>query len=68
MSGFGDGDFVRLRDEYGNVWRGQAEYQSDDTVRFLLRDSEGNRISGISHESGIVLRDEFGNTWQGIVD
>jgi hypothetical protein len=66
--GFGDGDFVRLRDEYGNVWRGQAEVAEDQSVRFLFRDSDGNRISGISDHSGVVLRDERGNLWRGYID
>ena len=66
--GFSDGDFVRLRDEYGNVWRGQAEDMGDNSVRFLFRDSDGNRISGISDHNGVVLRDEHGNTWRGYID
>ncbi len=66
--GFGDGDFVRLRDEFGNVWQGTAERQSDNTVRFRFRDTEGNVIAGISDGAGVVLRDEHGNTWRGIID
>lgn len=66
--GFGDGDFVRLRDEYGTVWQGHAEDQGDNTIRFLFRDSDGNRISGMSDDYGIILRDELGNTWRGYVD
>jgi hypothetical protein len=65
--GFSDGDFVRLRDERGNTWRGQAE-AIGDSVRFLFRDSEGNRISGVSDHFGVVLRDERGNTWRGYLD
>jgi len=68
VSGFGDGDFIRLRDEFGNVWRGQAESQGDHTVRYRFRDSEGNVISGISDHFGILLRDEHGNIWRGYVD
>ena len=66
--GFGDGDFIRLRDEYGNVWRGMAEKQGDDTVRFRFRDSNGKTISGVADGYGILLRDEDGNTWRGFVD
>lgn len=66
--GFGDGDFVRLRDEHGNVWRGQAEVAEDQSIRFLFRDSDGKRISGISEHDGIVLRDERGNLWRGYID
>ncbi len=66
--GFGEGDFVRLRDEHGDIWQGQAEDQGDNTVRFIFRDSEGNRISGISDNYGIILRDEHGRTWRGYID
>jgi hypothetical protein len=68
VSGYGDGDFVRLRDEFGNEWRGQAERQADDTIRFRFRDAEGNVICGISDAYGVVLRDEHGNTWRGFID
>ena len=67
VTGFGDGDYVRLRDEHGNDWRGTAEMQGDDTVRYRFQDNEGHMISGISDRSGIVLRDEHGNTWRGFV-
>jgi hypothetical protein len=68
LHGFGDGDFIRLRDENGREWRGVAEV-SDNLVRFRFRDSEGNYISGVSNSgSDIVLRDEKGNTWRGFVD
>jgi hypothetical protein len=66
--GFGDSDYIRLRDELGNVWRGHAEKQADDTTRYSFRDSGGNIITGISDGSGIVLRDEHGNTWRGFLD
>jgi hypothetical protein len=68
VHGFGFGDYVRLRDEHGNVWQGQAEAQGDNTVRYRFRDSMGNVISGIADRSGILLRDERGNTWRGLVD
>ena len=65
VEGFGDGDYIRLRDEHGNVWRGQAEVQSDDTIRYRFRDSYGKVISGIADDYGVLLRDEQGNTWRG---
>lgn len=68
MFGYGDGDFVRLRDEYGNVWNGTADAQSDGMVRYRFRDSSGKFITGISDSFGIVLRDEKGNTWRGFVE
>ncbi|MCW5980789.1 MAG: hypothetical protein KIT09_22100 [Bryobacteraceae bacterium] len=66
--GFGDGDYVKLRDEYGNVWRGQAEVTEDKGVRYLFRDADGKRISGIADRYGVVLRDERGNLWRGYID
>ncbi len=68
VCGFGFGEYLRLRDENGNVWQGQAEPQGDNTVRYRFRDSNGNMLSGISDGGGIVLRDENGNTWRGLID
>lgn len=68
MFGSGDSDFIRLRDEFGNEWRGSAEQQPDNTVRYRFRDSYGNIISGISDREGIILRDEHGNVWRGFLD
>lgn len=66
--GFGEGDFVRLRDEFGNEWRGTAERQFDNSIHFRFRDDEGNPITGISDGNGVVLRDTQGNTWRGFID
>ncbi len=68
LHGFGDGDFIRLRDEQGREWRGVAEV-FESMIRFRFRDAEGRYISGVSDQGGgIVLRDEKGNTWRGFVD
>ena len=68
ISGFGDGDYVRLRDDFGKVWQGHVEDQGDNTLRMIFRDEDGNRISGISDQNGVVLRDEKGNSWRGFID
>ena len=68
MAGVGDGDFIRLRDEYGTEWRGQAERQGDDTITFRFSDSDGNHVSGISDGYGIILRDAKGHSWRGFID
>ncbi len=68
VSGPGDGDYIFLRDEHGSQWRGIAERQADDTIRYRFRDDAGNSISGISDGTGITLRDQKGNTWRGFVD
>jgi hypothetical protein len=66
--GFGEGDYIRLRDEFGNVWRGVAERDADNSIRYRFRDQQGRCISGLSDSYGVVLRDEKGNTWRGFVD
>jgi len=66
--GFGDGDYIRLRDEFGQIWRGSAEREQDNTVRYRFRDEKGHTISGMSDSYGIILRDEKGNSWRGFVD
>ena len=68
MSGYGDGDFVRLRDEYGTIWNGRADPQDDNIIRYCFRDATGRSITGLSDSFGIVLRDEKGNTWRGFVE
>ena len=68
ISGPGYGDHITLSDELGNQWRGIAERQDDDTVRYSFRDQDGNAISGVSDGTGITLRDEKGKTWRGYVD
>jgi hypothetical protein len=68
LHGFGYGDHIRLRDEYGNVWRGSAEKGADDSTRYTFRDAHGRTISGVSDSFGIVLRDQRGKTWRGFID
>lgn len=68
VSGPGDGDYIHLRDEFGNEWRGVAERQADDTIRYRFRNSNGDFISGVSDGYGIILRDQRGNTWRGFMD
>jgi hypothetical protein len=68
VSGFGYGDYIRLLDEYGNVWRGSAERGHENTVRYQFRDALGRSITGMSDSSGLVLRDECGRTWRGFVE
>jgi hypothetical protein len=66
--GFGEGDYIRLRDEFGNVWRGVAERDADNVIRYRFRDEKGKSITGISDSYGVILRDERGKTWRGFVD
>jgi hypothetical protein len=68
VAGPGDGDYIHLRDEFGNEWRGVAERQPDDTIRYRFRSSNGDFITGVSDGYGVILRDQKGNTWRGFID
>jgi hypothetical protein len=68
LQGYGDGDFLMLRDEHGKVWKGTAELWDGNLVRFRLRDEDGNHASGVGDTFGIILRDDKGRTWRGIID
>jgi hypothetical protein len=68
LFGSGFGEYIRLRDEFGVVWKGTAEMADDNVVRYYFRDEKGRAVSGISDRYGIILRDEKGKTWRGIVD
>ena len=67
ISGFGDGNDVRLKDENGDQWRGTAEVRDDRSVFYRFRNDKGKVISGFSDGYGILLRDERGQTWRGYV-
>lgn len=69
VHGYGEGDYIRMRDEYGNAWVGSANRDDDSNmVRYRFRDHNGRSITGISDSYGVLLRDEKGNTWRGFVD
>jgi len=67
MSGFGDGDSIRLRDENGHVWQGSIDVNGDDSLRYRFRDDNGNDISGYADDFGVLLRDGKGRTWRGYI-
>jgi hypothetical protein len=68
VSGYGHGDFIRLKDEYGNIWLGSAETVADNSIVYRFRDGNGKTLTGISSGLVVTLRDEKGNTWRGAVD
>jgi len=68
LYGAGHGDHLRLRDEFGNVWRGSAEKGADDSIRYTFRDPNGHTITGVTEGSSIILRDEKGKVWRGFID
>jgi hypothetical protein len=66
--GYGHGDHIKLKDEYGNVWRGSAVRNADNSVVYRFRDSKGRTLAGVSENTVVTLRDEKGNTWKGFID
>jgi hypothetical protein len=68
VSGFGHGDYIRLKDEYGNIWRGSAVHNVDNSVTYRFRDPSGHSLSGVSNDAVVTLRDERGSIWKGFVD
>lgn len=67
VSGFGYGDHIRLKDEYGNVWRGSAEKRKEDEVYYYFKDSKGRTLTGVSNSFVVILRDDHGETWKGFI-
>ena len=65
--GSGDADLIRLRDEFGHTWWGQADEFDDNLIRYRFHDGQGNIISGLSDNFGILLRDPKGKTWRGFL-
>lgn len=68
ISGYGEGDYIRLKDEFGQIWRGSAERDSEGIIRYRFKDENGRTITGMSDTYGVVLRDEKGKSWRGFVD
>jgi hypothetical protein len=66
--GYGHGEHIKLKDEYGNVWRGSAVRNSDNSVAYRFRDDEGRTLTGVSDNLVVTLRDDKGRTWKGFVD
>lgn len=69
IHGFGEGEYIRLRDEYGRVWVGSATLDDhSNMVRYRFHNEYGGSIAGISDSHGILLRDDKGKTWRGFID
>ena len=68
ISGYGYGDHIKLKDEYGNVWRGSAVRNPDNSVVYNFRSTKGQVLSGVSESLVVTLRDGKGRTWKGVID
>jgi hypothetical protein len=66
--GYGHGDNIKLKDEYGNVWVGSAMRNSDNSIAYRFRDSKGRTLTGVSDNVVVTLRDDKGHTWKGFID
>jgi hypothetical protein len=65
--GYGHGDHIKLKDEYGNIWRGSAEKREED-VYYHFKASNGRTLTGVSNSFVVILRDDHGETWKGFID
>ena len=68
VTGYGHGDNIKLKDDYGNVWQGRAERLEDATVIYRFRDHHGRSLTGVSDNTAVTLLDEKGCTWKGFID
>ncbi len=68
VSGYGHGDHIKLKDEYGNEWLGSAARADDNSVVYRFRDRKGRSLTGVSDGTVLTLRDGRGSTWKGFVD
>lgn len=67
VSGYGHGDHIRLKDEYGNEWVGAAARNPDSSVAYRFRNGQGKSLTGVSEGEAVTLRDERGSIWKGFV-
>ena len=66
--GYGYGDHIKLKDEYGNIWNGSALRNDDNSIVYRFRDGKGRSLCGVSDNFLVTLRDEKGRTWKGFID
>ena len=68
VTGYGHGDHIKLKDDFGNVWTGSAERGFDNSITYRFRNGVGRTLSGVSEGATVTLRDEKGTTWKGFVN
>jgi hypothetical protein len=68
VTGYGHGDHIKLKDEYGNEWVGSASRTEDNSVVYRFRDRKGRSLTGFSDGAVLTLRDGRGSTWKGFID
>ena len=65
IAGHGWDNYMRLKDEHGNVWTGAVEKGPDDRMRCRLKDQSGRNLTGMSDAGTWTFRDDEGNVWKG---
>ena len=68
VSGYGHGENIQLKDEFGNIWTGSAVRNPDNSIVYRFRDSTGKTLTGVSDNVVVTLRDQHGKTWKGFID
>ncbi len=54
--GYGHGDHIKLKDEYGNIWRGSAVRNDDNSIVYRFSNTKGQSLSGVSDNLLVTLR------------
>ena len=54
--GYGHGEYIRLRDEYGNVWTGIAERRKENEIYYRFKASNGRVLSASDSEARSASR------------
>jgi hypothetical protein len=66
IAGHGWDNYMRSRDEHGNVWTGVVEKGPGGHVRCRLKDQSGRNLTGVSDAGTWTFRDDEGNIWKGV--
>ena len=67
VSGYGQGDNIKLQDEFGNVWFGSVTVNPDGSMLYRFRNDHGQTLSGVGTGQVVTLRDDRGHTWKGFI-
>ena len=66
LTGYGFGDSIRLQDNRGIAWRGEA-LTCDSSSTVTLRSDDGRSMRGFLQGTVVSLRDRKGEVWRGYV-
>ncbi len=66
VSGYGNGDFVSLKDEFGTTWAGFSYRGEDNRTYYHVTNPDGKRMTGVANDSSISFRDDSGRLFKGL--